>query len=191
VPFGFLKRRKPADEADSSGAGTPSGGGGEAAGGAATGSAGIARSGGVSATAGAVDTSTVNAGTVRGVPFIAITVYAGLIQVPRELVEAARLDGAAGRQVFTHITLPLIRPILAVVTSLSVIWDFQAFNQIWILRNSAPEPDYQTLTIYAYLRDYTGHEYGYASAVAVVTILLLVAVMIVYLRQIARYGEVS
>jgi hypothetical protein len=73
VPFGFLKRRKPADEAGSSGAGRPSGGGGGAAGDAATGNAGITRSGGVSATAGAVDTSTVHAGTLRGVPFIAIT----------------------------------------------------------------------------------------------------------------------
>jgi N,N'-diacetylchitobiose transport system permease protein len=125
------------------------------------------------------------------VPFIAITTYAGLTQVPRDLVEAARLDGASGRQVLTRITLPLIRPILAVVTSLSVIWDFQVFNQIWLLRNSAPEPGYQTLTTYAYLRAYTGHEYGYASAVAVVTILLLVVVMIAYLRQISRAGDVT
>ena len=73
MPFGFLKRRKPADEAGSSETGTPSGEGGEAAGGAATGNAGITRSGGVSATAGAVDTSTVHGGTLRGVPFIAIT----------------------------------------------------------------------------------------------------------------------
>jgi hypothetical protein len=73
VPFGFLKRRKPGDEADSSGAGTSSGGSGGAAGGAAPGSAGITRSGGVSATAGAVDTSNVRGGNLRGVPFIAIT----------------------------------------------------------------------------------------------------------------------
>ena len=72
MPFGFLKRRKPGDEA-SSGAGTPSGGGGGAAGGAMPGSAGIERSGGVSPTAGAVDTSTLRGGAVRGVPFIAIT----------------------------------------------------------------------------------------------------------------------
>ena len=73
MPFGFLKRRKPEDEAASPGAGTPSGGGGGAAAGATPGSTGITRSAGVSATAGAVDSSTLRAGTVRGVPFIAIT----------------------------------------------------------------------------------------------------------------------
>ena len=73
MPFGFLKRRKPADGSATSGTGTPSGGGGGAAGGAAPGAAGISRSGGVSPTAGAVGPSTLHAGTVRGVPFIAIT----------------------------------------------------------------------------------------------------------------------
>ena len=73
MPFGFLKRRKPGDDAASSGAGSPSGGGGGAAGESTPGSAGITRSGGVSPTAGAVDTSKLHAGGVRGVPFIAIT----------------------------------------------------------------------------------------------------------------------
>ena len=73
MPFGFLKRRKPADGSASSGTGTPSGGGGGAARGAAPGAAGISRSGGVSPTAGAVETSGLHAGNVRGVPFIAIT----------------------------------------------------------------------------------------------------------------------
>ena len=73
MPFGFLKRRKPADESASSGTGTPSGGGGGAAGGAAPGTGGISRSGGVSPTAGAVETTSLHAGNVRGVPFIAIT----------------------------------------------------------------------------------------------------------------------
>ncbi len=73
MPFGFLKRRKPEDEPASSGTGTPSGGGGGAAGGAAPGTGGISRSGGVSPTAGAVETTSLHAGNVRGVPFIAIT----------------------------------------------------------------------------------------------------------------------
>ena len=73
MPFGFLKRRKPQDEAASSGAGTPSDGGGGAAGGGVPGTAGITRSGGVSPTAGAVDTGSSHTGNLRGVPFIAIT----------------------------------------------------------------------------------------------------------------------
>ena len=123
------------------------------------------------------------------VPFIAVTTYAALTQVPQELVEAARLDGAGGRQVFFGITLPSIRPVLLIVTVLSIIWDFSVFNQIWILRNGAPEPGYRTLAIYAYTQAYSKHEYGYASAVAVVTVLLLLAVMVVYIRQLVKSGE--
>jgi N,N'-diacetylchitobiose transport system permease protein len=123
------------------------------------------------------------------VPFITVTTYAALTQVPAELVEAARLDGAGGRQVFFGVTLPAIRPVLVIVTALSVIWDFSVFNQIWILRNGAPSPDYQTLAIYAYTQAYQGHEYGYASAVAVVTVLLLLAVMVFYIRQLVQIGD--
>jgi N,N'-diacetylchitobiose transport system permease protein len=123
------------------------------------------------------------------VPFITVTTYAALTQVPQELVEAARLDGAGGRQVFFGITLPSIRPVLLIVTALSVIWDFSVFNQIWILRNGVPEPGYQTLAIYAYTQAYSRHEYGYASAVAVVTVLLLLIVTAVYIRQLVKTGE--
>lgn len=123
------------------------------------------------------------------VPFISVTTYAALTQVPQELVEAARLDGAGGRQVFFGITLPSIRPVLLIVTALSVIWDFNVFVQIWILRNGAPEPGYRTLATYAYVQAYSRHDYGYASAVAVVTVLLLIAVMVLYIRQLVKSGE--
>ncbi|MCP2321716.1 N,N'-diacetylchitobiose transport system permease protein [Hamadaea flava] len=123
------------------------------------------------------------------VPFITVTTYAALTQVPAELVEAARLDGAGGRQVFFGITLPSIKPVLVIVTALSIIWDFSVFNQIYILRNGAPSPDYQTLAIYAYMQAYQGHEYGYASAVAVVTVLLLLVVSVFYIRQLIKTGE--
>jgi N,N'-diacetylchitobiose transport system permease protein len=123
------------------------------------------------------------------VPFITVTTYAALTQVPQELVEAARLDGAGGRQVFFGVTLPSIRPVLLIVTVLSIIWDYSVFNQIWILRNGAPEPEYNTLATYAYVQAYSKHEYGYASAVAVVTVVLLLAVMVVYIRQLVKSGE--
>jgi N,N'-diacetylchitobiose transport system permease protein len=124
------------------------------------------------------------------VPLIAITVYASLTQVPGELVDAALVDGANARQVFRRITVPLIKPILVILTTLSVVWDFQVFSQIWILRQSNPTRDYFTLTIYAYTKGYYSHDYGYASAIAVVTVLMLLVVMFFYLRQILQIGEV-
>jgi N,N'-diacetylchitobiose transport system permease protein len=123
------------------------------------------------------------------VPLIAITVHAALGQVPRELTEAARVDGASPIQTFRRVTVPLLRPILLMLTTLSVIWDFQVFTQIWVLRQSNPTKDYFTLGIYSYARAYYSHDYGYASALAVVTVLLLLGVMVVYLRQILRMGE--
>jgi N,N'-diacetylchitobiose transport system permease protein len=125
------------------------------------------------------------------VPLIAITLYAGLVQIPAELVEAARMDGAGGWGVFRHITLPVLRSLLMMLTTLSVIWDFQVFNQIWILRSGAPSSDYYTLGIYAYVKAYAAHDYGLASAAAVLTVVALLGVMIVYLRQIAKIGEMS
>ncbi|MFD3326665.1 carbohydrate ABC transporter permease [Streptomyces sp. NPDC058701] len=123
------------------------------------------------------------------VPLIAVTVYAGLVQIPAELVEAARMDGAGSWKLFRHVTVPVLRPLLALLTTLSVIWDFQVFNQIWILRHGAPASDYYTLGIYSYVKAYAGHDYGMASAGAVLTVLLLVGVMVVYLRQIAKIGD--
>ena len=67
------------------------------------------------------------------IPFIAVTVYAGLAQVPRELVEAAEIDGAGAWRVFRDVTFPIIKPILLVLTSLSIIWDFGVFTQPFLL----------------------------------------------------------
>ncbi|MDI1463111.1 sugar ABC transporter permease [Catellatospora sp. KI3] len=125
------------------------------------------------------------------VPFIAVTTYAGLTQVPGELVESARMDGASGLQVLRRVTLPLLKPVLGIQIVLSVIWDFQVFNQIWLLRNASPEPEYQTIGIYAYMQAYQGHDYGYAGAVALVNVLLLAVVLVVYVRQLIRMGDLA
>ena len=101
------------------------------------------------------------------------------------------MDGASAVQVLRRVTLPMLRPILLMLTTLSVVWDFQVFTQIWILRQANPTKDYFTLGIYSYAKAYYSHDYGYASALAVVTVLLLIGVMAVYLRQILRMGEVD
>ena len=67
------------------------------------------------------------------IPFVTITVYAGLAQVPRELVEAAEIDGAGPVRVFRDVTFPILKPILLILTSLSIIWDFGVFAQPYLL----------------------------------------------------------
>ena len=67
------------------------------------------------------------------IPFVTITVYAGLAQVPRELVDAAEIDGAGPLRVFRDVTFPILKPIFLILTSLSIIWDFGVFTQPYLL----------------------------------------------------------
>jgi N,N'-diacetylchitobiose transport system permease protein len=66
------------------------------------------------------------------IPFVTITVYAGLAQVPRELVDAAEIDGAGPLRVFRDVTFPILKPIFLILTSLSIIWDFGVFTQPYL-----------------------------------------------------------
>jgi len=123
------------------------------------------------------------------VPFVAIMLYAGLTQVPQELEEAATVDGASPWQVFRNVTYPVLRPIYTITTTLSVIWDFQVFNQVWVARGSAPEPDYFLLGIYSFTTSFGVREYSIGAAIAVATVLMLLGFTVFYIRQSLRYGE--
>jgi N,N'-diacetylchitobiose transport system permease protein len=123
------------------------------------------------------------------IPFVAITVYAGLSQVPAELVEAAEIDGARRWQVFKDITFPLLLPIFVILTSLSIIWDFQVFNQVWLMRGSEPEEGYWLMSVYSFVEAFKLGEYGFGAAIAVVMVCALFLATFVYLRQMVRMGE--
>ncbi|MET7288264.1 sugar ABC transporter permease [Streptomyces sp. NPDC005573] len=125
------------------------------------------------------------------VPFVVITLGAGLTQVPKELEEAARLDGAGGWGVFRYVTLPILRPIVVMLTTLSVIWDMGVFPQVFVMRGGHPEPEFQLLTTYSYDRAFVVNDYAQGSAIALVTVLLLLAVVAVYMRQMLKIGEVE
>ena len=124
------------------------------------------------------------------IPFVAITVYAGLTQVPQELVEAASLDGASGPRIFRDVTFPLLKPIFIILTSLSVIWDFQVFSQVWIARSFRPTSDYFLISIYSFVESFKVSEYGLGSAIAVVMVLCMIVATFFYIRQMVRIGEV-
>ncbi|MEU9398258.1 sugar ABC transporter permease [Streptomyces sp. SID4985] len=125
------------------------------------------------------------------VPFVIITLSAGLTQVPKELEEAARLDGAGAWGVFRHVTLPILKPVLVMLTTLSVIWDMGVFPQVFVMRGGHPEPEFQLLTTYSFDRAFVVNDYAQGSAIAVVTILLMLAVVAVYMRQMLKIGEVE
>jgi|SoiMethySBSTD1v2_1073268.scaffolds.fasta_scaffold78415_3 N,N'-diacetylchitobiose transport system permease protein len=125
------------------------------------------------------------------IPFAAITIYAGLSQVPQELVEAAEVDGARPWQVFRRVTFPLVKPIFVIITSLSIIWDFQVFNQVWIMLENRPSPDYYLLSVFAFVSSFRVSQYGLGAAISVVMVLLMLSVSFVYVRQMIQISEVD
>jgi N,N'-diacetylchitobiose transport system permease protein len=125
------------------------------------------------------------------IPFVTITVFAGLSQVPAELIEAAQIDGARSWNVFREVTLPLLKPIFVILTSLSIIWDFQVFNQIWIMLDQRPSADYYLMSVYSFVESFRLSEYGLGSSIAVVMVMVMFAVTFVYIRQMVKAGEVQ
>jgi N,N'-diacetylchitobiose transport system permease protein len=125
------------------------------------------------------------------IPFVVITLSAGLTQVPKELEEAARLDGADAFGVFRYVTFPIIKPLVVMMTTLSVIWDMGVFAQVWLMRGGHPEPEFQLLTTYSYEKAFGVNDYATGSAIALLTVLLLLGVVAVYMRQMLKIGEVE
>jgi len=123
------------------------------------------------------------------IPFVAITLYAGLTQLPSDIVEAARIDGAGALRIFRDMTLPILKPIFVILTSLSVIWDFQVFTQIWIIRNYRPESDYYLISIYSFVTSFNQSQYGLGSAIALIMVVIMLGFTFFYIRQMVRLGE--
>ncbi|MFB8189233.1 carbohydrate ABC transporter permease [Microbacterium sp. NPDC055988] len=126
----------------------------------------------------------------QAVPFIALTLYAAETQVPPELKEAARLDGASEWNIYRVVVLPSIAPTMLLVTMLSIIWDFNVFNQIWLISEGGPDGATSTLGVFTYTTAFSGNlQIGAGSAIAVASTLILVALSALYIRNLVRSGE--
>ncbi len=126
------------------------------------------------------------------IPFVAVATYAGLAQVPRELVEAARMDGAGPVRVFRDVTFPTIRPILLILTSLSIIWDFGVFAQPYLLIGASHmnESNY-LMGVYVYLEGYAHSDFGRGAAISVLMLLIVAALSVFYVRRMVRVEETA
>ncbi|GGB40831.1 sugar ABC transporter permease [Flexivirga endophytica] len=123
-------------------------------------------------------------------PFVAITIFAGLLTVPTELHEAAKIDGASAWRRFWSITVPLLRPVFAVVTILSTIWDFKVFTQIYLMPGGdGVNPDVFNLGVWSYISSINQTKYGLGSAIAVLLTLVLLVITLVYLRVLFKEEE--
>ena len=130
------------------------------------------------------------AGTVvvwGAVPFVAITLFAGLLQIPEELYEAARVDGAGWLSQLRTITVPLMTPILLLLGVLSIIWDFNVYNQVAVLQNVGGISDQTTVFgVWAYDVGFVGNNYGAGAAVTMIGVLLLCIVTGAAVRMMVR-----
>jgi N,N'-diacetylchitobiose transport system permease protein len=123
-------------------------------------------------------------------PFVVVTVYAGLSQVPRELVEAAAIDGARPVRVFRDVTLPILRPILLILTSLSIIWDFGVFTQPYLLiGQSHIHAGNYLMGIYLFEEGYFKSDFGRGAAISILMLLCVAALSVVYVRQMVKLGD--
>lgn len=108
--------------------------------------------------------------------FMMVLILAGLQAIPKELYEAAALDGAKGLKAFWNITLPSIRNILIVAVLITTIGGFKVFDFIYVLTQGGPANSTQVLGTYIFLQGFSLTNMGYANAIAVV--LLVIAVIL-------------
>ena len=121
------------------------------------------------------------------VPFVVFSVYAGLIQVPTDVLEAAQIDGATGWQRFRAITVPMIKPVLMIVGLLQIIWDLRVFTQIFVLQDAGGVArDTNLIGTYIYRLGIGEGQFGLAAAAAWFILALTVAVSFFYVRVLLR-----
>ena len=121
------------------------------------------------------------------VPFVAFSIFAGLTQVPEEVLEAAQMDGAKPSQRFWRITVPIIRPVISIVLLLQIIWDLRVFTQIKLLQDSGSiASETNLLGTYIYQLGAGASDFGTASAVSIFVLILTIALSGFYVRSMLK-----
>ena len=118
--------------------------------------------------------------------FHMILYLAGLQQIPRELEEAAAIDGARGFQTFRYVTLPLLGPTIRISAFLSIIGAIQLFDLVWVLTGGGPVNASNTMAIYMIDHGFKRFQFGYASAVAVIMLVISLVFALLYQRFVLR-----
>ena len=121
-------------------------------------------------------------GVWKNIPFMTITLLAGMQSINADLYEAARIDGANGIKSFWHITLPLIQPVAVVSVTLLLIWAFNGFENVYLLTEGGPASATMLMSIYAYNTAFLRSQMGYASAISVTMLVIMMGLCLAYQR---------
>jgi ABC-type sugar transport system permease subunit len=130
--------------------------------------------------------SMIVASTWQSMGVAVILFLVGLQTIPREPIEAARIDGAEGWTLFRYITLPLLRPMTIVVVGITLVNSLKTFDIIWVMTQGGPSRSSETLAVTMYRETFLLFKYGYGSAIAVVLSAIVLAVSGLYLRRTLR-----
>jgi multiple sugar transport system permease protein/N,N'-diacetylchitobiose transport system permease protein len=117
---------------------------------------------------------------------VAIILFAALQTISPELYEAGVVDGAGAWRRFTSITLPLLRPAIAVVLVLRTIEAFKVFDIIYVMTRGGPASGTTTVAFYTYLQAFSNQRFGIGSAVAYVTVAFILVLCLIYMRLLNR-----
>ena len=124
-----------------------------------------------------------------GYPFYLVSFLAGLQGIPDDLYEAGRVDGASFGQLFRHITLPQLKPIIISLALLDFIWTIHQFTLIWMTTGGGPMRSTEVLSTYTYKAAFSSHQYSIASTLAMVILAMCTFVAIFYVRNQRMAGE--
>ncbi|MDQ0954934.1 multiple sugar transport system permease protein [Streptomyces phaeochromogenes] len=124
----------------------------------------------------------------RHVGYTALLLFAGLQAIPNDMYEAAKVDGASEWRMFWRITMPLLRPVLAVVLIMTVIGSFQVFDTVAVTTAGGPANATNVLQYYIYGAAFGRFQFGYASAMSVALLVVLSAITFVQYR-LTRAGQ--
>jgi multiple sugar transport system permease protein len=116
------------------------------------------------------------------IPFVTVTLLAGLQSVPRDVYDAAKVDGADQVHEFFDMTLPLMKPVTFIATLLSIIYAFNSFTIIWIFTKGGPAFRTDIIVTYLYKLAFVNLDFGAASALATVTFAILIVFSVTYSR---------
>lgn len=120
----------------------------------------------------------------KGYPYMCLMLLAGLQTIPQDVYEAADVDGASGFRRLWYITLPLLKPVAAIVTLVALVLTWNNFQMIWVLTEGGPAYATSVLATYVYTKGFVFFQLGSGSAVATLSILVILGVCVVYARTV-------
>jgi multiple sugar transport system permease protein len=127
--------------------------------------------------------------TWQWTPFVAVVLLAGLAAIPRQVYEASSVDGSSSSETLWRVTLPLLKPMFALVVLLRIIFIFKIFDPVQILTGGGPGIATETLSVLTYIMGFKNFDVGMSSAIAVIQLVIITIIAKVFIGTIMKPKE--